>query len=196
MKTVFSLTYFECLKSVMDLNEEIIGPELFIHKNNAIGRLYDYVKGRLTNGLEDVMKAYIEERNWAYDVEQALELIENSNVQEMHKLSKYFFDFMKDTDTHSGFVIIELPVTSFEEQLYSSNAIEINGHFSRHFHLASPDELLNSDCGTLLDVECLDNSFRKFQYDFSIENVKDATYDSRRKLWIVKGLDVKLFSYS
>ncbi|GIC77633.1 hypothetical protein [Moritella sp. F3] len=196
MKTVFSLTYFECPKSVMNLNDQIIGPQLFINKDNAIGRLYDYVKARLTNGLDDVMKLYIEERNWDDSVSDAYVFIENSNTQEMLALSEYFFDFMKCDDTHVGFKITELPVTSFEEQLYSSNAIEINGHFSRHYHLASPDELLNNDYGTLLDVKCVDNSFREFQYEFSFENVKDATYDSRRKLWVVKGLDVKLFCYS
>jgi len=194
MDTVFSLFYYECSKQATDLNKVIIGPQLFTYKNTAIERLYDYVKDRLTDGLEVVMKEYVEDHQLKYDPLTPFDYIENH--VDMLELCEYFFDFMECDDMHAGFSITELPRSTFQEELNNADAIEIDGNFIRYFNVATPEDLADGDFEIYFDAQIVDNEFNNYKYDFSLENVKNATYDCGRKLWLIKGNEVKLFNIS
>jgi hypothetical protein len=196
MNTSFSLIYFECEKSISDLNNAIIGPELFSSRSAAIDKLFMYVEGRLTNGLEDVLDDYIdsnEDLSNNDDIDVMAYIKEDS--QQKLALIEHYFEFMKDDICHAGFSIEELPTSSFIEKLETANAIEIDGNFIRHFNVLSSDEG-GDDLEMYFDATFVDDDYAKFEYEFSLDEVMDAHFNADKKTWRVSGHDVTLVHFS
>jgi hypothetical protein len=197
MNTSFSLIYFECQKSISDLNNAIIGPELFSSRSAAIDTLFLHVERRFKNGIGEILESYIDSNEYLSNNDDidVMAYIKEDSHQKL-ALIEHYFEFMKDDLCHSGFSIDELPTSSFIEKLETANAIEIDGNFIRHFNVLSSDEVVSDDLDVYLNAYFISNVFTKIEYEFSYNEVMDAYFEVDKKTWRISGHDVTLVHFS
>ena len=190
MKTVFSLMYFECPTGTENMLEAIVGPFLFQTETAAVNKLFMYVKDRITgDNLEEIVEGFLgEHQDVALD---SLNDIESNNAHKKAFVDYYFKVSNADEGMNVEYAIVELPVSSFVEELNISDAIEIDANFIRHFNVLSPDEESNEVSNMYLEANA-----GAFQYSFSLDDVMNATYCIERKIWGVGGCDVTLVKFA
>jgi len=203
MNTVFSLIYFECEKSPFNLSSAIVRPELFSSHSAALDKLFLYVENRLTDGLEDLFYQYIENNEALMDVLEQYVLENNdslnvmdyirSNKVEKWSLISFYFEQMNDELCHAEFRIEELPASSLLEQILGADALEIDDNFIRHFNILNsddetdyPEDMPPTKESVYIEASYVSDDYVMFEYEFTREEIMNATYDINRKHWVIK----------
>lgn len=196
MNTVFCLVYLECSTRTRNIETSLIGPVVSSTRESAIDTIFGYVKNRVNDGLRDVFDDYVESSSKFEELgENDIWDLINNDYDEKLALVDYYFDSVDEDDMYSYYEIKELPTSSFVEQLQDADAMEIDGNFVRNFNLLTPEDVAGGDLSSYVEAHYSDNEL-DLQYEFNLEQVKGAYFDSTARCWNVDGHHVTLVKFA
>jgi hypothetical protein len=203
MNTTFSLVYFECTKNPTNILEVTNGPYLFESEKAAEERLLEYIRNRIAEAFLDSFLEELTELEVVgieFDVSEELDsesayslMKKNADIFSFEFLVNRFNEWANDDDMFFGYKIEEVPTSSFSEEIMNADAVFINEQLFDSLSLASQDD---NEFDMLFSVSGVTKELCRVEYDISMSDAYDATYESKERVWLVGNLKIRPVSLS